>query len=70
MFLVTHEIIFPNSYQSSVGIVQDQKSDSVVSVAQTMAHEIGHNLGLGHDEDDEDCQCDTDGCIMETSIGG
>nr|XP_045596675.1 uncharacterized protein LOC123757229 [Procambarus clarkii]XP_045596676.1 uncharacterized protein LOC123757229 [Procambarus clarkii]XP_045596677.1 uncharacterized protein LOC123757229 [Procambarus clarkii] len=55
------------SYEDSVGVVQDQKLDGITYVAQTLAHELGHNLGLGHDEDDKDCQCETNNCIMNTS---
>lgn len=37
----------------------------------TMAHMIGHNIGMGHDDNREQCYCkDWHGCIMAKSIVG
>uniref|UniRef100_A0A6B2F229 Disintegrin domain-containing protein n=1 Tax=Bothriechis nigroviridis TaxID=88079 RepID=A0A6B2F229_BOTNI len=45
----------------SVGIVQDHSAINFL-VAVTMAHELGHNLGMRHDTDS--CTCGGYSCIM------
>ncbi|XP_016380140.1 disintegrin and metalloproteinase domain-containing protein 12-like isoform X4 [Sinocyclocheilus rhinocerous] len=46
---------------------------SVLGIASTVAHELGHNLGMSHDTVDRSCQCQNEprlgGCIMEPSTG-
>ncbi|XP_066577740.1 disintegrin and metalloproteinase domain-containing protein 15 isoform X1 [Amia ocellicauda] len=46
---------------------------SVLGIASTVAHELGHNLGMSHDTPDRHCQCQNEarlgGCIMEPSTG-
>ncbi|XP_078061103.1 disintegrin and metalloproteinase domain-containing protein 12 isoform X2 [Mustelus asterias] len=48
-------------------------SVSILGVASTVAHELGHNLGISHDTDDRKCTClnpkRLGGCIMEASTG-
>ncbi|XP_063596442.1 disintegrin and metalloproteinase domain-containing protein 33-like [Penaeus indicus] len=51
------------SKNSSVSVVQD-KNEAVGIVAQTLAHEMGHNLGMLHDEDAEYCTCESSKCVM------
>ncbi|KAJ8267858.1 hypothetical protein COCON_G00130300 [Conger conger] len=46
---------------------------SVLGVASTVAHELGHNLGMIHDTPDRQCVCQNPalegGCIMEPTTG-
>lgn len=43
-----------------------------IGAASTMAHEMGHNLGMSHDEDIADCHCpvskESGGCVMAAKI--
>lgn len=52
------------------GGVNTHHSDSSAIVAATLAHELGHNLGMDHDEENENCFCPDDKCIMSPSSNG
>ncbi|XP_075279400.1 disintegrin and metalloproteinase domain-containing protein 8 isoform X3 [Opisthocomus hoazin] len=58
--------------RDSGGVNQDH-SMTPIGAASTMAHEMGHNLGMSHDEDIAGCHCPvpkTDGgCVMAASVG-
>ncbi|XP_059194056.1 disintegrin and metalloproteinase domain-containing protein 28 [Centropristis striata] len=50
----------------SVGVVQDH-NDRAIAVGATLAHEMGHNLGMNHD-DSSGCACSGDSCIMAAAL--
>ncbi|XP_069557617.1 disintegrin and metalloproteinase domain-containing protein 28 [Brachyistius frenatus] len=50
----------------SVGIVQDH-NDQAIAVGATLTHEMGHNLGMDHD-DSSACICSGDSCIMAAAL--
>ncbi|XP_078041038.1 disintegrin and metalloproteinase domain-containing protein mind-meld isoform X3 [Augochlora pura] len=57
--------------KESVGISVDVNSYELHLLAGTMAHMIGHNIGMNHDDGRSDCVCgDWHGCIMAQSIVG
>ncbi|XP_054584908.1 disintegrin and metalloproteinase domain-containing protein 8 isoform X2 [Eptesicus fuscus] len=55
------------------GAVNQDHSSNPIGVASTLAHEMGHNLGMDHDENVQGCYCPVPrtngGCIMAGSIG-
>ncbi|XP_071896359.1 disintegrin and metalloproteinase domain-containing protein 8 isoform X13 [Anas platyrhynchos] len=57
--------------RDSGGVNQDHSMDPI-GAASTMAHEMGHNLGMSHDEDIAGCHCpvikDQGGCVMAAKI--
>ncbi|KAM4039379.1 zinc metalloproteinase-disintegrin-like MTP4 isoform 2-T2 [Anomaloglossus baeobatrachus] len=54
------------SASNSAGIIQDHSTD-YIPVAATLAHEMGHNLGMPHD-DGSGCYCEASSCIMAASL--
>ncbi|XP_010083767.1 PREDICTED: disintegrin and metalloproteinase domain-containing protein 8-like, partial [Pterocles gutturalis] len=58
--------------RDSGGVNQDH-STNPIGAASTMAHEMGHNLGMSHDEDVTGCRCPVPradgGCVMAASVG-
>ncbi|KAG7332024.1 hypothetical protein KOW79_003858 [Hemibagrus wyckioides] len=43
---------------------------NVASFASIVAHELGHNLGMNHDDDGRVCRCDVANCIMNSGASG
>ncbi|XP_072897911.1 disintegrin and metalloproteinase domain-containing protein 12-like [Hemitrygon akajei] len=56
--------------RGSGGVNQDLDTN-ILEVSATMAHELGHNLGLTHDTLERKCVCPPGeyGCIMDEALG-
>lgn len=42
-------------------------NNNAIAVGATLAHEMGHNLGMNHD-DSSRCICSGDSCIMAAAL--
>ncbi|XP_050957990.1 disintegrin and metalloproteinase domain-containing protein 8 [Labeo rohita] len=52
----------------SSGAVNEDHNKNPIAVASTITHEMGHNLGMSHD--DSSCGCSSNkGCVMSDTIG-
>ncbi|XP_026107523.1 disintegrin and metalloproteinase domain-containing protein 8-like [Carassius auratus] len=52
----------------SSGAVNEDHNKNPIALASTIAHEMGHNLGMSHDN--PNCGCSSDkGCVMSDTIG-
>ncbi|XP_057368575.1 disintegrin and metalloproteinase domain-containing protein 12-like [Daphnia carinata] len=51
----------------SCGIAVDDPNSPAAMTASIMAHEIGHNFGMHHDN--ESCSCPKGDCVMAAAIG-
>uniref|UniRef100_A0A3Q4BCZ1 Uncharacterized protein n=1 Tax=Mola mola TaxID=94237 RepID=A0A3Q4BCZ1_MOLML len=50
----------------SVGVIQDHNKNPI-AVGATLAHEMGHNLGMSHD-DSSTCVCSSESCVMAAAL--
>lgn len=51
----------------SCGIAVDDPKSPAAMTASIMAHEMGHNFGMHHDN--ISCQCPQGDCVMAAAIG-
>lgn len=47
--------------------VPQDHNDRAIAIGATLAHEMGHNLGMDHD-DSGACACTGDSCVMAASL--
>nr|XP_033803947.1 disintegrin and metalloproteinase domain-containing protein 9 [Geotrypetes seraphini] len=55
--------------RSHAGGINSFPHHNIQSFASIVAHELGHNLGMNHD-DDRHCQCSVATCIMNSGASG
>ncbi|XP_028286678.1 disintegrin and metalloproteinase domain-containing protein 9 [Parambassis ranga] len=50
------------------GGINVYSNDNILYISTVVAHEMGHNLGMNHD--DQRCNCNGSSCIMSAGAGG
>ncbi|KAM9475193.1 disintegrin and metalloproteinase domain-containing protein 9 isoform 2-T2 [Clarias gariepinus] len=56
--------------RSHGGGINGFTDNNLASFASIVAHELGHNLGMNHDDDGRDCKCGVTHCIMNSAASG
>lgn len=56
----------PEPSVKPTSLLQDH-NDRAIAIGATLAHEMGHNLGMDHD-DSSACACSGDSCIMAAAL--
>uniref|UniRef100_A0A3B4BGM2 Uncharacterized protein n=1 Tax=Periophthalmus magnuspinnatus TaxID=409849 RepID=A0A3B4BGM2_9GOBI len=67
--LKTHYVTFLKEDLSHGGGINAFPNNHVSSFASIVAHELGHNLGMNHD-DGRECACPNQACIMHSGATG
>lgn len=56
-----------SSHHEATGVIVDSAEKTAAFTASILAHEMGHNFGMHHDN--SSCYCNKHVCVMAPAIG-